>query len=395
MKPGDHRRRLYEVAIVLLALAFALPARGGDAKTVDAAPRWEVNLQTGSGLRPFAAEFTHPWSKQQNVVFLSPERVAVYQVNELRVPANLGKRDSSGGAGNFFMDVRIFDTRDGHMIRSLRLRTSAALSEVLPTRQGKWIARTGDAMYLISPGFEQLAMRELPLERVAPIEKWEMAVSPAGKEVVLVHQQLFSLPEPFLGKEGRAKTEVEILNADTLQTMKKFALPHYLAEWTASDGFLVSPSPNTPLRESQFGFLDFEGNWSPLKLERDGCQYQADALRQQLIAVYGCGQLAVMSMKGEKALSKRLSGGEVVASVDGGETFFAVELARPAMMELPDSRIPIPFAKPLRIEAYDLRNGAPALSVPVRSDLVYYAVSPQGLLAVVEGAVLKVYALPS
>jgi hypothetical protein len=392
MKHSNHRRRLYAGSIALLALGFAFSLHAGDAGSV-AAPRWEINLDSGSGLRPFAAEITRPWSKQQNVVFLSPERIAVYQVNELKTPAALARRDPSGGAGNFFLDVRVFDARDGHIIRGLHLRTSATLSEVLPTRQGRWIARTGDAMYLVSPDFEQLIKRELPLERIAPIERWEIAVVPSGREVVLVHQQLFSLPEPFIGKEGKAKTEVEILDADTLETRKKFALPHSLSDWSASDGFLVSPNPNSPLPESQFGILDYEGRWSPLNLERDGCQYQADALRQQLIAVYGCGRLAVMSMKGEKALSKRLSGGEIVASVDGGDAFLAIELARPAMKELPDSRIPIPFAKPLRLEAYDLRNGAATLSIPVRNDNVYYAVSPQGLLAVVEGTVLKVYAL--
>lgn len=391
MKHGN-QLRLFAGAIALLALGFAFPLHAEDAKSA-AAPRWEINLESGSGLRPFAAEITRPWSKQQNVVFLSPERVAVYQVNELRTPADLAKRDASGGAGNFFLDVRVFDTRDGHIIRQLHLHTNASFSEVLPTRQGKWIARTGDTMYLVSPNFEQLAKRELPLERIAPIERWEMAVVPSGNEVVLVHQQLFSLPEPFIGKEGKAKTEVEILDADTLETRKKFALTHFLSDWSASDGFLLSPSPNTALRESEFGILDYEGRWSPLNLERDGCQYQADALRQQLIAVYGCGKLAVMSIKGERALFKRLTGGEIVASVDGGDAFLAVEFARPAMKELPDSRIPIPFAKPLRLEAYDLRNGAAALSIPVRNDSVYYAISPQGLLAVVEGAVLRLYTL--
>jgi hypothetical protein len=391
-----HRRGLYRLVTALLALTCALAVNAGDTQAAASVPRWEVNLQTASGLRPFtsgiARQIAPPWSKQQDVVFLSPDRVAVYQVNELPAPGDLSRRDPSGGAGNFFMDVRVFDAGDGHLVRGLRLRTSADLSTVLPTSRGRWIARTGDVMYLISPGFEQLARRDLPLERVAPIEKWEIAVSPSGNEVVLVHQQLFSLPEPFLGKPGRAKTDVEILNADTLATKKTFALPHSLSDWSAGDGFLVSPNPNSPLRESEYGFLDFEGNWSPLRLERDGCQYQAGALRQQAIVVFGCGTLALMSMKGERALSRKLTKGEIVASVDGGEGFLAVEVARPGMTELPDSRIPIPFARPVRLEAYDLKTGAPALSIPVRSDSVYYAISPQGL-AVVEGARLRLYAL--
>jgi hypothetical protein len=389
----NQRRRLYATAITALMLHVMLPLYAGDAKAAEADPRWEIDLQAGTGLRPFSAAITRPWSKQQNVVFLSAERIAVYQVNELEAPADLGQRDSSGGAGNFFMDVKIFDVRDGHLIRSLHIRTSATLSEVLPTRHGRWIARTGDAMYLISPAFERLAERALPLERIAPTERWELAVSPSGGEVVLVHQQLFSLPEPFLGKEGRSKAEVEILNADTLETIKTFALPHFLSDWSATDGFLVSPNPSSPLRESQFGFLDFDGKWSPFNLERDGCQYQVDALRRQLMAVYGCGKLGLISAQGEKVFSRRFSGSEIVASVDGGEGFLAVEFARPAMMEIPDSRIPIPFAKPVRIEAYDLKSGATALSIPVRSDNVYYAVSAEGLLAVVEGAMLKLYAL--
>jgi hypothetical protein len=392
MMGGNHNRRFCAVALALLTLQLSA-LRTGDTKAGNAVPHWEVNLQAGSGLRPFTTVITRPWTKQQNVVFLGPDKVAVYQVNQLPTPADLAKRDASGGAGNFFMDVRIFDAEDGHLIRALRLRTSGTSSEVLPTRLGNWIARTGDVMYLISPKFEHLAQRELPLDKVAPIERWETAVSPSGKDVVLVHQQMFSLPEPFLGKEGRAKAEVEILNADTLETVKAFSFPHSLSDWSVADGFLVSPNPNTPLRESEFGRLDFEGNWSPLKQERDGCQHQMDALRQQLIAVYGCGRLTLMSTAGERAFSRKLNGGEIVASVDGGEAFFAVEFARPAMIELPDTRIPIPFAKPVRIEAYDLRSEAPALSIPIRSDNVYYAISPQGSLAVVEGPVLKLYKL--
>ncbi|MGH9570455.1 MAG: hypothetical protein ACRD4F_12490, partial [Candidatus Angelobacter sp.] len=53
------------------------------------------------------------WTRQQNVIFLTPDRVALYQVEQLRNPAPLSKRNRTGGAGNFFIEFRVFDVHDG------------------------------------------------------------------------------------------------------------------------------------------------------------------------------------------------------------------------------------------------------------------------------------------
>src|ERR1700682_6697024 len=64
-------------------------------------PRWTVDLSQQSGLRPCVRQVDLLWSKQQGVVFLTPDTVAVFQVNEVQKPARLSKRNASGGAGNF------------------------------------------------------------------------------------------------------------------------------------------------------------------------------------------------------------------------------------------------------------------------------------------------------
>jgi hypothetical protein len=377
---------------ILMALAFSLfSAQGvtGDS-TVDPIPRWSVDLSNQWGLRPFQVDFKRAWTRQQNVVFLSPQRLAVYQVNELKAPADLTGRDVTGGGGNFFLEVRVFDVVDGHAVKAFRLRTNAELSEILPTHDGKWISRTGDVLSVMSPNLEILTSRKLLLSREARLELWQVAVTPSGMAAVLVHQQIFVMEDPHLGKPGRAITDVELINADTLASTKTFTIPHPLRAWSAGDGFLVSLDPSKSELDSRFGLLDFAGRWTSFRVDGD-CRYEMSALRSQSIAGYGCGKLAVLSDKGEKLFYSKFDIRELVGSVDRGGDFLVVEFDREVLRDISGLDFSIHVPKPLRVEAYDLRTGKQLLNVPVHSDNVYYAISAQGALAIVDGSELKVF----
>jgi hypothetical protein len=383
------RRRTLLIALVAAALSSLAVA---DDPTTAPVPRWTVNLSEQSGLRPFHIDFRLAWSRQQSVVFISPQRVAVYQVNELKAPADLVGRDVSGGGGNFFLDVRVFDVEDGRTVKAFRMPTSAELSRILPTHDGKSIARTGDVMYLLSSSFEFLASRRLPLARAALLELWQVDVSPSGRDGVLVHQQIFTLEDPYLRKTGQARTEVELMDTDTLATARTFTIQRPVNAWSAADGFLVSLDPARPEQESRFGLLDFTGRWTAFPVDSD-CRYEMSALRPQSIAAYGCGKLAVLSQKGEKLFSAKVDSRELVGSVDRGGEFLAVEFDREVLRNIPQLNFEMHVPKPLRVEAYELSTGKQLLSVTVQSDNVYYAISPQGALAIVDGNVLKLFQL--
>src|SRR5438874_292244 len=91
--------------------------------TMSGQPRWATNLTEAHGFQPFDRPTQLLWSKQQGIVFITPDRLAVYQVNELRSPAPLAKRDGSGGAGNFVLNLKILDAHDGREIKSMRFPT--------------------------------------------------------------------------------------------------------------------------------------------------------------------------------------------------------------------------------------------------------------------------------
>ena len=124
------------------------------------------------------------------MLFISPERLLVYQVNRSRATTKLAPRDASGGSGNFILEIKILNAADGSEIKSLQLPTNAEFSKVLATRDGKFIVRTGDILYLYSADFTRLASHALPLKRQVQEEGWQIGVSPSGDEVELVHQQI-------------------------------------------------------------------------------------------------------------------------------------------------------------------------------------------------------------
>ncbi len=356
-------------------------------------PRWTVDLPQQSGLRPFVTQLDLLWTKQQGVVFLTPDIVAVFQVNEVQKPARLSKRTASGGAGNFYLEVRVFDARDGHALKSLRLITSANFSKVVPTHDGKFIMRLGDIVYLMSSDFSPLASRELRSKREAPTEYWQVDVSSSGSEVVLVHNQVFSASDSHLEREGKAQSDVEILNADTLQTTKAFTVLHYLSAWTAADGFLVTFDPAVPLEKREYGFLDYQGQWSVSPVHTSRCNYNMVAFDPRSIAAFGCGQLLLFSPKGETLFSRKYDESELAGSVAGDQRYLAMEFDTMRMREIPSLKRQIPLPSAIRIETYNVSDGKRLLSIKVKNDDVYYAISPQGALAVVDGTTVKLYQL--
>ena len=359
-------------------------------------PAWKVDLRRYE-FQAFDRTINFGWTLHQHVLFISPERVLVYQVNRSRGPAKLAARDASGGSGNFLLEIRVLNARDGTDVKSLDLATNAEFSKVMATHDGKFIVRTGDILYLYSADFERLASRPLPLKRQVQEEGWQISVSPSGEEVALVHQQIFkrNALSPTSSIE-RAQADVEILNADTLQAIKTFSLPAFLVSWSAADHFLLSSSPTPTAPAATFGLLDFEGKWSPLLPEwysdKQPCAYQAEPLDQQRFAAYGCGHLSVFSRTGEKVFSLKTGSREFVGSVMGVGDYLAIQFERHAILSKTSANIPVATAQPLRLDLYDVKIGKPLMSVALHTSNAYYAISASGALVVVDGTSLAYFA---
>jgi len=351
-------------------------------------PVWTIDLEKHD-FRTFQTQINLTWSKQQNVVFLASGRLIIYQVNQLAEPARLSARNSSGGAGNFFLEIRVLDVRDGHLIQALRLPTDATFSTILPTRSGKLVVRTGETLRLCTQEFQTLASRTLPLESEDPIEFWQTGVSPSGGHIALVHEM--ATPSPMLITDEEATSEIEILDADTLKTVKKFRVSQRLSPWSAGDGFLVTADPGHVVGERRFGFLDFEGNWTALAVQGDKCNYHLSALGLRSLAARGCGRLAVLSTSGEKLFARNVASHDIVGSVRLSGRYLAMELDHQIMGSIPGANFPIMVPKPERLELYDLDTKKLLLSIAVKSKNLYYAISDNGALAVIEGSTLAVY----
>ena len=379
---------------ILIVLCFYWPVH---AATESAQPKWKIDIRERYQFQAFDRTINFRWTLHQGLLFISPERILVYQVNRSRGPAKLAARDASGGSGNFILEIRVLNAADGSEIKSLNLTTNADFSKVIATHDGKFIVRTGDIVYLYSADFQRLASRSLPLKRQTAEEGWQIGVSPSGEEVALVHQQIFkrNALSPTSAVE-KAEADVEILNADTLQLTKSFVVPAFLAGWYAADHFLLSSSP-TPTRTT-FGLLDFSGYWSPFIPDwyssRELCAYQAAALERRLFAAFGCGELSVFFRSGEKVFSLKTGSKEFVGSVMGAGEYLAVQLERHWIDRESSANVPIAMAQPLRVDLYDFKskNSKPLLSVGLHNGNAYYAVSPRGDLAVGDGTSVAVFA---
>jgi len=379
------------IAATLLCLCW--PMHG---KAENAGSKWRVDLRERYEFQAFDRTINFRWTLHQDVLFISPDRVLVYQVNRTRGPARLAPRDASGGVGNFMLAIRVLNAQDGKEIKSLDLPTSAEFSKVIATRDGKFIVRTGDILYLYSANFEKLASKPLPLKRAVQEEGWQIGVSPSGDEVALVHQQIFKRNAlSATSRIEKAEADVEVLSADNLETIKSFSLPSFLSAWSAADHALLSSSPTSWAPAATFGLLDFNGNWSPLMPDwasaEHPCAYQAAALEHQLFAAFGCGNLSVFPRTGEKLFSLKTGTKEFVGSVLGGGDYMAIQWERRFVRHDTAANIPIAVAQPLRIDLYSLRNVKPLVSVAVHSGNLYYAVSSRGDVVVVDGTALSLY----
>jgi hypothetical protein len=365
---------------------------------VSKSPLWKASLQQSLGLQSFNREAAAVWMIQQGVLFLTSDQVLVYQVNRSAEQAKLAPRGAGGGAGNFFLNIRVLNVQDGHLIKSLDLPTNAGLSRVMATRGGGFVARTGTTLNLYSANFQLVASRELPLEKAAPIEGWQVRVSPSGAEVVLLHEQVFATAEVLADNtvlhDGKAKVDVEVLSSDTLQPQKTFTLAHTLPFWAPADNLLVSSNPAHSYSDGQVGILDFNGSWAPIQADfqmaRSSCPYSVNAIDQKRIVVFGCETLTVLSTAGQRVLSVNDSR-FVFRSVAGSGSYLAVACDHYRVGQVAPGGSSALSTRADRVEVYDMESHRRLLSVPIHSESGYYAISRQGDLAVVDGTALEMF----
>jgi hypothetical protein len=358
--------------------------------------KWTIDLKDKFDFQPFDRPITFRWTLHQDVVFLPPDKLIVYQVNRARGPVTLRPRDISGGGGNFILDIRVLSIADGRELAAIHLTTSADSSKVMATRDGRFIVRTGEILYLYSANFEIIASKPLPLTRDVQEQDWQLDVSPSGAKIALVHQQIFKRNHLSPTSEVKwAAADVEILREEDLQVIKRFTLPWFLASWSASEDALISSKPAPDAEMSTFGLLDFNGAWSPLLFAwyspSQPCAYRAGAVDTRLFVTYGCGTLSVFPQNGQVVFSLKSSGKEFVGSVKGNGNSLAVVMDRHFTKLDRAANLAIQMIKPLRIDVYDVKSHKDILSAPVNADRVYYALSGQGAVAAVDGTSLTLY----
>jgi hypothetical protein len=381
--------------LLVLPMLCGVIAFGRD-RVKAAEPKWKIDLKEKYQFDPFDRAVTFRWTLHQDVLFLSPDKVLVYQVSRSRAPAKLVPRDASGGGGNFVLDIKVLSTQDGHEIKAMSFITNAEATQVMATRDGRFLVRTGDILYLYSANFEKIASRALPLKRQVQEEAWQIGVSPSGTEVVLVHQQIFKRdPMSPTSVVEKASAEVEILNEETLAVMKSFSLPWFIASWSAGEHTMVTSKPAANADSATYGLLDFNGNWSPLLFAwyspSQPCAYQASALNSRLFVTYGCGNLSVFPQNGQVIFSFKDASKEFVGSVKGRGSNLAIEIEQHFTKMDQAGNVPVAMARPLRISVFDVNTRKAVLSAAVHGGRVYYALSAPGTLAVVDGPSLAFY----
>lgn len=359
------------------------------------AARWHIDVAQ-LGLQSFDREVAALWMSQQGIVFLTPDKVLVYQVNRTQEQAKLAPRGATGGAGNFFLNIRALAAEDGRLLKSLDLPTNGTLSRVMATKDGGFLVRAGTAIYLYSPDFTQRAYRELELEKKASIEGWQVRISPSGAEVFLLHEQVFKTAEVLADNtvlhDGEAQVDVEVLSSETLKPLKKFTLAHTLAFWAPAEDFLVSSNPAHSYSDTQVGVMDLNGSWSPIRadfqMEKSSCGYSVNAIDQQRVVLYGCENFIVLSTAGKKVLavndprfifgSTAASGSYLAISQDHYRFGQEGPRGNSAMSTRAD-----------RVAVYDVDRRSRVTQVSIHGESVYYAISPRGDLVVVDGVGLE------
>ena len=319
------------------ACGSALPCVAVCASAQSAQAKWKIDLTEKYGFQAFDRTINFRWTLHQGVLFISSERLLVYQVNRSRATTKLAARDASGGSGNFILEIKVLNAtgRQGDQV-SCSFPPMRNSPRCLPRAMANLLSAPAISCICIPRDFTRLASHPLPLKRQVQEEGWQIGVSPSGDEVELVHQQILkrSAISP-LQRLKKRQADIEILSADNLETIKSFSLPWFLASWSASRPARCSvpAPPRGPLRAS-FGLLDsFAGQWSPLMPDwtsaEHPCAYQAAALEHQLFAAFGCGNLSVFPRTGEKLFLLKTGTKEFVNSVLGGGDYHGNPVGTP------------------------------------------------------------------
>jgi len=359
-------------------------------------PVWKINITEKYGLQAFDRTINFRWTLHQGVLFISPERVLVYQVNRSRSATRLASRDASGGSGNFILQIKVLDAKDGSEVKSFDLPTNADFSKVIPTHDGKFIVRTGDILYLYSANFEQLASRSLPLERKVQEEAWQIGVSPSGRKLALVHQQIFRRnPVSPTSAIVKASSDIEILNADTLKLIEGFAVPSFWDYWNESDELLLASTPQpSASAPGLFGEFTVDGRWSPVLPSwysaKQTCSYRVEPLSHDLFAAFGCGHFSVFPRGGPDVFLMKTKSDDFVSSLMQAGEYYAVEIEHRTILWT-GNNVPVARSQPLYVDLYDLKRTVALMSIPLHHNNIYYAVSQSGALAVVDGTSLNLY----
>lgn len=378
---------------VLLCLCWSICAAAQSPE-----PAWKVNITQKYGLQAFDRTINFRWTLHQGVVFLSPERILIYQVNRSRAPVKLSGRDASGGSGNFILQIKVLDAKDGSQVKAFDLPTNADFSKIMPTHDGRFIVRTGDVLYLYSQTFERLASRSMPMKREASEEDWQIGVSPSGKKVALVHQQIFHRSAVSATSAiEKASSEIEILDADTLKLIEGFSVPSVWDYWNTGDQMLLTSTPQpSPSAAGLFGELAIDGTWSPILPSwysaKQSCPYQIAALAHDLFAAFGCGRFSVFPRAGEEVFLMKNKTDDFVSTVTQAGEYYAVEVEHRTILWESSGNIPVARSQPLHVDLYDLKGTLPLLSVPVHTKNIYFAVSAQGSMIVGDGTALAFFA---
>lgn len=361
-------------------------------------PAWKINITEKYGFQAFDRTINFRWTLHQGVIFISPERVLVYQVNRSRGVTRLASRDVSGGSGNFILQIKVLDAKDGSEVKSFDLPTNADFSKVVPTHDGKFIVRTGDILYLYSANFERLASRSLPLNRQSQEEAWQIGVSPSGRKLALVHQQIFRRnPVSATSAIVKASSDIEILNADTLKLIEVFTVPSFWDSWNESDELLLASTPQPSASAAGlFGEFTVDGTWSPVLPSwysaKQACSYQLEALSHDLFAAFGCGHFSVFPRAGPDVFLMKNKSDDFVGTLMQTGEYYAVEIDHRTILRTANN-VPVARSQPLYVDLYDLKGTVALMSIPVHHSNIYFAVSAQGSMIVGDGTSLALFAL--
>lgn len=350
-------------------------------------PLWETDLVRQYDFNNFGKS-SHlkrapaVWETQEGTVFISPDLLAVYQASS-EPDTPLRSRDQTGGAGRFALQLRFLRVRDGKEVKALHLPTDSEYSSVLPTHDGKFLIRTGDIVRLYSPGFEEVASKNLPLSHVFQHESWRLQVSPSGRNVYLEHAEM---------SRSESKSEGSLLDADTLRTTATFDTRGKSLK-IAGDSLLLGIKDYGTV----VGEFKISAGWRPLfQVDLPGdasCGFGTTFLRTNdpILATFGCNTLRLLSLEGKQLSTASVDKHEEFVSAVGAGSLVAAEVHyhRSDPFDLGIS------SKPVRIAVYDSTTKSEKCYIPITEPVStwssLYGVSSVGGVAVIQGGVLRFY----